>query len=910
MGRIQSSVGLITGVPIQDTVNQLMQISARPRDLLASRSEGYQAQQIAIAELIAVVISVQSAAAALGKESTYTERTAVSSKDALLTATASSDTPFGNYSFTPVRQAQTQQLLSSGFASRDEPIGEGSFSLRFGGFVDEAVELDRLRGGDGVQRGKIRITDRSGASAVVDLRFAATVGDVIAAINSNETINVTASTRGDSFHLVDYSGGSGQLRVQEVEGGSTAADLGLLLSVAADEAAGQDVFQLYDGLELATLNDGNGVSLRAELADLTVTFRNGSSPLSIDLGEISTVGELLDALGAADPARLSASISADGDRIELTDLTADTGGTFSVASAHGGSVAEELGLTATAPSGVITGRRLQGGLATTLLSSFNGGAGLGTLGEITITDRSGALDTIDLAGAETLDDVVTAINDAAVGVTARINKARTGIELVDTTGASASNLIVASADVTDSAEALGIAVDDAVTSVGSGSLNLQVVSRSTLLSSLNRGEGIGGGSFLIKDSAGASGAVNLTVSGAKTIGDVIDEINALPIGVTARINDAGDGILLQDDAGGAQTLQVTDVGNGKVAARLSLAGVAETVDVEGTPTQVINGSTSLVVEIGADDTLDDLVTKINGLGAGVQASVFNLGGGTQPFRLSLISEISGSAGAFTIDAAGAPLSFQEIQAAQDALLLYGSPTSAGAGFLIASSSNTFEDLVGGLDVTIHQASQEAVNVSVGGSDKTLVTAVTLMVDSYNKIRDKLAEKTFFNEESNETGVLFGSNEALRVDSDLARLFSSRITGVGDIQSLSALGISLRDDGKLELDKAALQAAYAADPDAVRELFASENVGFVARLNTVADSLAGVGNSLLVNRSNTLKGKVDDAAERIAFFNERLAHQRERLLLEFYRLEQTIGKMKNTLDSVVQIQAIPPLYLQS
>ena len=36
MGRIQSSVGLITGIPIQDTVDQLIKLAAKPRDLLTS----------------------------------------------------------------------------------------------------------------------------------------------------------------------------------------------------------------------------------------------------------------------------------------------------------------------------------------------------------------------------------------------------------------------------------------------------------------------------------------------------------------------------------------------------------------------------------------------------------------------------------------------------------------------------------------------------------------------------------------------------------------------------------------------------------------------------------------------------------------------------------------------------------
>ena len=63
---------------------------------------------------------------------------------------------------------------------------------------------------------------------------------------------------------------------------------------------------------------------------------------------------------------------------------------FSVASALGGSVAAELGLTNAAVGDTISGNRLVSGLKTTLLSSLSGGSGLGQLGVVQLTDRSGA----------------------------------------------------------------------------------------------------------------------------------------------------------------------------------------------------------------------------------------------------------------------------------------------------------------------------------------------------------------------------------------------------------------------------------------------------------------------------------------------------------------------------------------
>src|SRR5436305_14487148 len=97
----------------------------------------------------------------------------------------------------------------------------------------------------GIQRGKIRITDGSGASAVIDLSFARNVDDVLNAINSNTDINVSATVSGDSFKLTDNSGGTGNLRVQEVSSGKTAASLGLSgINVAGSTATGSDVLSL------------------------------------------------------------------------------------------------------------------------------------------------------------------------------------------------------------------------------------------------------------------------------------------------------------------------------------------------------------------------------------------------------------------------------------------------------------------------------------------------------------------------------------------------------------------------------------------------------------------------------------------------------------------------------------------
>ena len=106
---------------------------------------------------------------------------------------------------------------------------------------------------------------------------------------------------------------------------------------------------------------------------------------------------------------------------------------------------------------------------------------------------------------------------------------------------------------------------------------------------------------------------------------------------------------LIDTAGGTGTLTVTDASGGTAAKDLRIAGSAATVDVNGVPRQVINGTARATVEVGAEDKLADVVKKINDLKKGVTAALFNDGTG---LRLSLTADKTGTAKAVLLDASG------------------------------------------------------------------------------------------------------------------------------------------------------------------------------------------------------------------------------------------------------------------
>ncbi|HJQ81951.1 MAG TPA: flagellar cap protein FliD N-terminal domain-containing protein, partial [Lacipirellulaceae bacterium] len=59
MSRIQSSVGLITGIPIEETVNKLMAVAARPRELVVNRNKLIESERLAITNLTSLMLAFE-----------------------------------------------------------------------------------------------------------------------------------------------------------------------------------------------------------------------------------------------------------------------------------------------------------------------------------------------------------------------------------------------------------------------------------------------------------------------------------------------------------------------------------------------------------------------------------------------------------------------------------------------------------------------------------------------------------------------------------------------------------------------------------------------------------------------------------------------------------------------------------
>lgn len=1023
MSAISSSVGLITGIPIEETVDQLMTVASRPRTTLLNRTNQLKSEQTALDTLSSLVLGLQFSTGALNRNTTFGARTANSSDRAAVAtsvSTGSSPTP-GSYQLTPLKSASAHQLVSASIGDLTNALGNGELKLSFGGRVNKGVALTEINGGAGFQAGQIKITDRAGDSATIDLRSATTIDEVLNAINSSDEIDVTASVQGDQIVLKDNTGEAGTLRVREAGGGTTAASLGLTTTASGDTLTGTDIFSLSGSTKLSSLNDGLGVTVNElkDIEDIVLKLSDGTTA-KIDLSNSVTLADFVDAVNEESSlaGKVTVSIAPDGNRLIVTDHTTPVNnGKLTIE----GTAADDLGLDKTSVGGVVTGKRLVAGLGGTLLKSLNGGTGVDA-GKISITNRAG--DTaveVDLSAAETIDDVISAINSAASGidVKASINSSGNGILLTDASGGTGS-LVVGEVDGGETAAGLGLLIDEATSSFDTGSLNRQTVGRGTKLSTLRGGEGISRGQVKITDSKGKESTIDLRFTGVEnpTLGDVIDKINASAVDVTASLNKTGDGILITDTADGSGELSVTEVGGGQVASQLRIVGASKAKD--GDNQQIIDGTTELsfnlediaesagetlltavnagagvdlglvkitnsqgvekTINLNGAVTVQDAIDEINDANIGVTAELNSNGSGielkdtaggnktlkledvtgsaakdlrlnTTPttngfdqqvingrglmssgtpieqlakrinefdagyaasviydgdgYRLSLTSEKTGAANEIVISGVGTSLSFTETSRASDAVALFGQGNAGGV--TVTSSDGKFNNLISGVNIDVLQATGNAVRIDVAQNDAPLKSAIQDFVASYNSVRDNLAVVTDFDPDALTTGILFGRNEVVRVDSDLSRLASGRFTTGGRYNSLESIGISLGADGKLSIDQGQLDSALAADRSSVEKMFRDEDNGVVAKFTDATNRLAGDEKSLLPSRTIALTGTIEANEARLLRFDDSLARQRDSLLAQFYKLEETIALLQSNLDSVSGIQ---PISIQS
>jgi flagellar hook-associated protein 2 len=955
MSGITTGVGIFSGINSAQLIEQLLAIEARPKTLTQSRLAQIQSQQAAYLDINARITALKNVAAGFRDNNTFQTKAATSSSTDTLSATADPTAVSGTYTFIVDRLVSTQQNLSRGFANRDIS-GVGMSSISFESErarLDRDVELADLNDGRGVTRGRMVVTDSTGRAATIDLSRATHVSEVLEAINNNGTAQVTASVSGGKFVIRDNVGGA--VSVTNTQGSTTATSLGLAgVASVGGSVTGNTVYRLNSASTLSSLNDGRGISVKTSTTDDSYSFlvnvNQGGTTTGVRVnlsdiyttvsgtttktaGAVSDIGGVIDRINTAMTARgfntIRASINPDNGSLILNDSSSTA--VLSIVEGTD-TTAADLGFSTSVSGSFLTTRSLLSGLQTTGVNGLKGGAAQTHDETLNFRLRSGATFTATFEGAGSVADMLAQIEtDSEVSgvkrVRATLDSKGTGVVITDLTTGSDRFRITGNSG-SDAAAFLGISTGSGGIdgdSVTSNNLQRKYLSRATALSTFNNGRGVGVGDFRITDSTGNSQLVRVSET-VKTTGDLIDLINSRGLRVNAAINQNGDGIVITETIGsgetaGAQTIKIEEAG-GTIAKNLNLLSTAAGTGVAN----VINGSFERTVAIATTDTLQQVMDKINSSKSGVTATIVRDGSGAAPFRLSLTSTQSGTAGRYIIDTGTFDLGAAALDKGRDARAFFGS-SDAASGVAVTSSTNTIDNILAGVKIDLKSVSSTPVNLTIATDTSGIEKSIQTFITTFNTAIDRIENQTRYDAESNRRSPLLGDGTVLELRAQLFSTVQGRNRGAtGGFGALAEIGISIGTGGRLTMDSTKLRDSLASDPAGVESLFTARvavddsridlgggvsvrntnsgsnfsTLGVIPQLEQLAKRYVDGTSAVLTGRQNQLRSQTELLNARITSMDSRLADRRQILQSKFIAMEKAIGSMQSQQSAVSSI----------
>ena len=329
-----------------------------------------------------------------------------------------------------------------------------------------------------------------------------------------------------------------------------------------------------------------------------------------------------------------------------------------------------------------------------------------------------------------------------------------------------------------------------------------------------------------------------------------------------------------------------------------------------------SGATAIDVKIeSGSDSLAGIRDAINAAKAGVTASIVN---DTSGARLVLRSNETGAENSVRItavdddgdpsDASGlsalaydrqnATAQMTENIAARNALATIN-------GLSVSSASNTFDNVVDGLKLTVSKVTTSPVEVRVGLDTESMKKAINDFVKAYNDINKYIADQTKYNADTKTAATLQGDRSTLSLQSQLRQMVTGISGASGVFQRISDLGLQVQSDGSLKVNDTKLSDAIANNRSELSLAFSRNdaanpaNNGFAVRMKALTASLTG-SDGLVSTRTDGLRQTIRRNELQAEKYEARVALVEQRLLRQYSALDTSLSQL-NGLNAYVSQQ---------
>lgn len=443
-------------------------------------------------------------------------------------------------------------------------------------------------------------------------------------------------------------------------------------------------------------------------------------------------------------------------------------------------------------------------------------------------------------------------------------------------------------------------------SAGTSSITVDVTAANNSLSGIRdaintAGQSKGISASIVTDASGSRLVLNSTKTGA---GNDI-QVSVTQDGVTA----------------GSNALSSLAFSKGTGTAQLPALSAGAAATFKTGSLSIVSGAANLNVAVNDGDSLTTVRDAINtsGAGQGISARIETVSSGA---RLVIESSNSESLTITASDAGTGTLG-------DNSLTLLNPATDAGGrtvseaksalfsvdGLSVTKDSNTVSDVISGVTLNL-VAAQSASDIADGksitvsiGQDKGSVRAnLQKFVDSYNKLVQSSSEMTAVVQvgegKAPVTGPLLGDTSIRNLMSGLRKEMTQLGTDL-DIRSLAQLGITTQKDGKLALDATKLDAALSSNYDKVADFLGGEG-GLMSRMQKVVEPYSQ-SSGILDQRQKGLQSTLTSVDKQREALELRITKVQERLLAQYNAMDQLVGRLQKTSESLAsQLASLPGL----
>ncbi len=248
---------------------------------------------------------------------------------------------------------------------------------------------------------------------------------------------------------------------------------------------------------------------------------------------------------------------------------------------------------------------------------------------------------------------------------------------------------------------------------------------------------------------------------------------------------------------------------------------------------------TVTLNVANGTTLAELKQLINNDSdnPGVRATIINDGSGSDTaYHLILTSTETGTSSQIVIDEATTlegfgEEGFSQITTGQNAQIRVDGYPPTG---WIESDSNEVSDVLEGVTLELNDVSDgDIIQISITRDNATVKERIQGWVDAFNGVLSLIDDYDTYDLEDEEAGALFGDSGTRSLKNRLLKAATRPVEGLGEgfqFTSLSEVGISLSEDGILEIDSTKLD-------DVLSESFEDFGQLFTLTSSTSNDALS-------------------------------------------------------------------------